>query len=1665
MLQCVPDSEDEGIGALSEESINTRRLAQNISLLPDNIRQSIINQIGVSKYSHLYKPPETTAESDSEIVSSSQESNIDLIDIPSLIKNGPQSLAFSKKSNNRDQHVPHDSIAHESEIRNRELAQEAEDAENLQTFLETNQFINTSRRGLRKRNFASTHPYLTDQAQYLGLCKPQQLNNLYEETPDIEKIVKYLNSAYLQRKKQNPHEYRFKAKNFYSFLGKGSRRNKQDSSQAIPTQNREDSQSQSQSQNAIASYDDPALSADDNNYLSSDSDLSNDDLLPLPKHPSPLKSQSNQDDFAFNEPRSDRQRPSILDLNESSTDSDENDIGEGSQAIEEAMVRVGGRYRKLKSVLHGALPESAKRLEMWKPKSKSKRKSPLRVSDHRKGLAVKKYGSSRNQNNELEQELKTFVDDQNYYDVDTSVYQSTLPFENSADIYHRTSSEYGPENGNHNLVYSNLSDSESEPERLFSETFNRSAETTNINYESDIQETHSNFLVEDLVDSDDSLIEEDHIDPLFAYTASKPKLKSKPKTYKNGRNTHQENLTKTSITNQPKSSNTTTSSRTNGHRKKKHKTLDTFGNLQKKRITKPLKRKALSAIADHNQKKQPKIMSEPKKTAKNPMEMLLNSYYFRRDPTMFTTVFEAEKEPKLVKPHFPNFDRSKLSFPHSSNFLDLQYGDRFPSDSILQVIDIEKVNAIPYGQDFSFLGDLVFFDLFGHSYSFLLVNKTSANENCERYFYHLRKVLFDPRVDGLENLTREIYQSVKGVLKWLLILQERPSDKSWRCLQNILNEYSKFKQSGSVIKSMIFHPHMILIYHVFRKLHESTTSDALADLPTETYRIDYWCNFLQFFDLDDLKAIHSGSEGNNLYLLESLYCIYLLLKEKSNCWWPSINEALWRVVSLKAQDGQLLSIFYILATMIPNKYVGWQCFQGWYLKFQDTDESDNHNDFLDIIYLLNQRLGWGLEEKLVTNIYSVITKRKFANFSDEPNSYEIIGQIRTRDDIPDNCFFDRFMQFLYFYVSGLPVDFNKKRLISKLITSSQYHYEEGRTHFAMYVNRMNLVLLLSQISDLDLNNQFDNLLEQVSSSGDVKIYEQALKGLLSYSDIALNKTSRLPSTGYSIFFNIILKNYNSVMGVQKLWRKFSRRLEIQFAQTQNLDLTFEFFSFIMDIDFKKMPEEIALFTVKTSLLILNLLIKSKEVLSKSHLTTLKVIEEKIISLANLQMGRFPIPNDLTESRVVTLVECCIQVWNRSTFLSRESNWNTILLQKFPYLGNQLSRERFILYLYNDLLSFVNLREHIETITVIVLKDLACHESSPYLLPMISLLNKNHYGVFTLKNMYIPWSLTPKQIQLFKTQIMSNIILNIKNDAISNQKAKAIYLLELVDSIDKGYTHFFLDESYVEFCKQTVESIYKNCKQFIHKTDKFWNLSSKLGFPYNSNEIKWRSTNSLEKLAIVHREFLTSLHFKKDYKCILKQYLTSEFNHVMFQLFFIYLKALNSQKGEQWALMSYYLEFIQEMYCCTKINVTDNAHRIFLQQLVFLPYIRLENSSNANYEIYQWKVMRSTFQILHSCTLIFDGYRDKSWILNLVEETVSVFKGEFEPKIDLPYTTYSLYDIFTPNSVIYHPQTEFLDEDVALAKEEAMKSLLRLEEKTYSIPSNEVLLFDLDFDVL
>ena len=97
---------------------------------------------------------------------------------------------------------------------------DAENLDLLKAYLQEQMNTQGSRRSLRKRNFSSTHPYLADQAHWLGLMDVDTLNEIYSETQDVESIVKLLNSMYMKKRKRYPREERYKPKSFYSLLGR-----------------------------------------------------------------------------------------------------------------------------------------------------------------------------------------------------------------------------------------------------------------------------------------------------------------------------------------------------------------------------------------------------------------------------------------------------------------------------------------------------------------------------------------------------------------------------------------------------------------------------------------------------------------------------------------------------------------------------------------------------------------------------------------------------------------------------------------------------------------------------------------------------------------------------------------------------------------------------------------------------------------------------------------------------------------------------------------------------------------------------------------------------------------------------------------------------------------------------------------------------------------------------------------------------------------------------------------------------------------------------------------------------------------------------------------------------------------------------------------------------
>ncbi|KAM9886406.1 hypothetical protein OXX69_013765, partial [Metschnikowia pulcherrima] len=74
-------------------------------------------------------------------------------------------------------------------------------------------------RSLRKRTFASRHPYIADQADWLGICTVDSINEMFDGDEEISKVVRALNQLYLQKKKRYPDEDRYRSKDFYTHLG------------------------------------------------------------------------------------------------------------------------------------------------------------------------------------------------------------------------------------------------------------------------------------------------------------------------------------------------------------------------------------------------------------------------------------------------------------------------------------------------------------------------------------------------------------------------------------------------------------------------------------------------------------------------------------------------------------------------------------------------------------------------------------------------------------------------------------------------------------------------------------------------------------------------------------------------------------------------------------------------------------------------------------------------------------------------------------------------------------------------------------------------------------------------------------------------------------------------------------------------------------------------------------------------------------------------------------------------------------------------------------------------------------------------------------------------------------------------------------------------------
>ncbi|GEQ69868.1 hypothetical protein JCM33374_g3543 [Metschnikowia sp. JCM 33374] len=272
-------------------------------------------------------------------------------------------------------------------------------------------------RSLRKRTFASRHPYIADQADWLGICTVESINEMFDGDEEISRVVRALNHLYLQKKKRYPDEDRYRSKDFYTHLGHSKSLALQGDADAVEDENGDLRQIQHQDSASQDEHNyDPDAHSSQIDHSADDEDEDDEDRLipydefayPYSQDPvSPSQTEIASETFKHpNDHNGLHGTPQFQEYNDSSEDDSAEDAPDSPQQEEEEYIKIGGKYRKLRTILRGVLPESAKRLGIFERKSPVKRRKKItRTLTPRKGLAMKKHGSSVSNSAELEREL------------------------------------------------------------------------------------------------------------------------------------------------------------------------------------------------------------------------------------------------------------------------------------------------------------------------------------------------------------------------------------------------------------------------------------------------------------------------------------------------------------------------------------------------------------------------------------------------------------------------------------------------------------------------------------------------------------------------------------------------------------------------------------------------------------------------------------------------------------------------------------------------------------------------------------------------------------------------------------------------------------------------------------------------------------------------------------------------------------------------------------------------------------------------------------------------------------------------------------------------------------------------------------------------------------
>lgn len=1476
-----------------------------------------------------------------------------------------------------------------------------------------------SGRSLRKRTFASRHPYIADQADWLGICTVDSINEMFTDDEDVTKVVRALNQLYLKRKKRYPDEDRYKAKNFYAHLGK---------SKLLALTGDQDLASRDKMEETLSQ------DADEEEYeTDGKEDDSEEQLIPYEGLSQPTEQ---------------------VEFGEAELSSEASD-GESSE--EEQLIKIGGKYRQLSRILRGVLPESARRLSMFlETKLAKAKRNKRRQLEPRKGLAIKKYGSASAQSAELQRELNSFIDENQSPEDYTPNHEKLLQ---------RPISDFSVEQQQLFPVseFSSSSDSDSDSvEEVFSDNVRGNMMPS---FSITKTDPYQSFID---VDSD-SAQEMDHINYMFANRAKKSAKSRLAKTTVRRQPSSSRHASLPSLSRLPSFKSHTAALRdlTNLPRKKRNRgsSHSASSTLKRRKLTSPMQSRT-RPVERATPGKSKSIQSKPNTPSSNSRNetektsrkhLLQRSIDFKRAPMTSTTVFEVESATRFVQ------NRPTREVGHPESYIpskELLFGskDGIGHISLLPYNELQKVNTIGDGHIFFSGENDVSFMLVGKSYSFGLYRLEASVQQTERYFMHLRKLVLDSEKMLNPKVRNEIHHSLKLMVKWILIARRSPPDSLWRHLNHCLTDFTKLHTRQMRQHQLVIHAQLLFIYYIYTRI-EGSRSTALESQFRKAFDAlcsDYWSVLFQSFSVFEFSKAYS--ESNDDLLSDSILLMYLMFNTREQLWWDPMIDALQDSALIIEDKCSLLDMIYVLASLVPQSKFNWGCFLAVLSQLKADKYSLVFHHFIDICVLATQRLSWPLEERVITHFYSAFAQRKFGNFSDESLVPPALGTIHSRLDIPESSVFGRFMGLLYTYISDLNSKKEVKRLVLKLVASSQYQHQSGRKYQVQFVNRVNLVSLLLQVSNIDLSTPFISIVELIAQSKDMFIYGRTFEVLTLFCNLAIQRGTAVPLQACRILLEKFCEYYDSLFGMPDLLMRAIQFVGTTFQCQRDAAL----FDLMKDINLSKFPDAFL------SDLLSVILISSFDVSARQDLLTRNEIEpvasfqKGLISFIGAQMGRLSLLEKRRQETINEAIEIGIQIWMMTASITGTQHWNVIMLQRYPYIGNSELREHFVQYMCEEYMKSGPLDDSIiGEIDMIMVRGLTSFTVSRYALPLYSRLSRTPHSIFCFKKNLSLNLNSLVELQTLRSQLLASVIQNVLNNSPASGD-KISLIKSMVMNLGNEFSKNYSLAAYVDFCKQMLDVIQEVAKSVLANVDEFWNLSDKLGTSNRKKQLAWSESSEIDRLQNLNSEFLNSLQFGKDLKPALDNWISIGHFSTVYSLVQLYISAIALHESH-WAHLSLLLRYVFQRLEQYQIRTQDTVFKSFLDMLVDVATMS-SRWENDNYVIFQLDALVTCSKMFQHAFYVYDGYMDQADFLLTAEQFIDAqnvpASKDFEPKSHFTNVKFGMLR----NSIhsTYSPPFQHTRADYLKAHEDQDTHLNELK-KTIHSDSVEVGNLDFHFD--